>query len=172
MAYAAASDVYMLTPALVLPSGSFDASTCPTLTQVNTWLSAGSAIIDTSLYSAGLNPIPAGNTAYALATQINALFGAWMAERSKTNSIISATERQRADLFKKDFDDLLAMLVGMDLSRAGVGTTNSRAYAGGISQSDKQSVSSNPDRVPTRFSRGMGRNPERLDPNQSTSSAS
>jgi hypothetical protein len=172
MAYASASDVYMLTPALVLPASGFDVSTCPTLTQVNSWLSAGSAIIDSTLYTAGLNPIPAGAASYPLATQVNALFGAWMAERSKSNAIISATERQRADLFKKDFTDLLAVLSGMDLSRAGVPEASSRVYAGGISQSDKQTAAANTDRVPTRFSRGMGRNPLRLDPNQVNSSAS
>ena len=34
-----------------------------------------------------------------------------------------------------------------------------RAYAGGISVSDKQAVAANGDRVRSRFTRGMGRNP-------------
>ena len=161
MPYCSASDVYSLTPGLVKPASIFDTSTCPTLGEVNVWLSTGSSVIDTRLAAAGYSPIPTSSVAYGMAQQANALYGAWFAERSRINARISADERTRADMFKRDFEALMDTLVEMDLSFAGVTQLGSGPYAGGISVSDKDSVTSNTDRVKPRFTRGMGRNPDR-----------
>ena len=159
MGYCAASDVYALVKNLVLPSGSFDAATCPTLNDINSWISAGSSVIDTELADAGYNPIPSSTAPYGLASQINSLFAAWLAEDSRVGAMIQAGERTRAFIFNRQWNTLLTLLSTRDLSRAGVTTMGSRAYAGGISVSDRQSVSSNTDRVKPRFTRAMGHNP-------------
>ena len=159
MAYASASDVAGLTRNLIAPGSTFTTSTSPTLASVNGWLSAGSALIDTRLASAGYGPIPAGNVAYDLAVQANAAFGAWWAERSRTNARVATNERTRADYFKKDFNDLMDVLLALDLSRGGVSQT-SVAYAGGQSVADKDTVEADGDRVQPRFVRGMFENPE------------
>ena len=166
MAYAAASNVYALTPGLVKPASAFGAATCPTDTEVAIWLSSGCAIINARLAGAGYGAIPATSAAYDLAVAANALYGAWMAERSRINARVSADERTRADMFKRDFEFHLQQLLSLDLGRSGV-TQTSRAYAGGISKSDKSTVEGNSDRVPSRFTRGAFRHNERLSPGSS-----
>lgn len=161
MAYASASDVFAYTRALIAPSGSYDASSCPTLTDVNLWLSSGCSIINARLGSVGYGAIPATSAAYNLALTANALYGAWQAERSRVNARVSADERTRADMFKKDFYDHLKDLVGLDLSRMGVTKERSGVYMSGISVSDKATVEDNTDRVTPRFKRDQHRNSER-----------
>ena len=100
-----------------------------------------------------------GTAPYGLATQINALFAAWLAESSRLSAMVQAGERTRADVFFKNWNSLLTLLSTRDLSRAGVTTMSSRAYAGGISVSDRATVSGDSDRVAPRFTRGMGSNP-------------
>ena len=169
MAYASTCDVYALTPGLVKPASAFDSATCPTLTQVQFWLSSGCSVINARLESVGYSAIGTGTTASELAAAANALYGAWMAERSRINARISADERTRADQFKDDFEWHLDLLLGLDLSRAGVSQT-SKAYAGGISRSDKSTVESDTDRVTPRFSRGMYDNAEALRPGPNSAS--
>lgn len=172
MGYCSASDVYALVKNLILPSGSFDANTCPTLNDINSFISSGSAVIDTELADAGYQPIPATAAPYGLATQCNATFAAWLAESSRVGANILPGERTRADQFLKSWQTLLNLISTRDLSRSGVPTYSSRAYAGGISLSDKRAVASNTDRNPTRFFRDMNRNPLRSDPNQFLNTAS
>ena len=159
MAYANASHVYSHVYALIKPASEFDSSTCPSLAEVNTWLTGGCAVINARLAGNGYGAIPATSAAYDLAVSANALYAAWMAERSRISARISADERTRADMFKKDFEFHMDMLLGLDLSRTGVSQT-STAYAGGISKSDVASIESNSDRVAPRFKRGQFANPE------------
>jgi len=171
MAYASASDVAGYTPNLVSPASTFDSSTSPALAQVNNWLSAGCAVINTRLAGAGYAAIPATSGVYDIARDANALYAAWRAERSRINTRVSADERTRADMFKRDFEFLLDELTNQDLSRSGV-TATSVAYAGGISVADKLSVESDGDRVMPRFSRGQFSNPRALTPSGDTSGCS
>ena len=159
MAYASASHVFAHCYSLVKPASEFDTTTCPTLGEVNQWLSSGCAVINARLAGAGYGAIPATSAAYDLALAANALYGAWMAERSRVGARVSADERTRADMFFKDFKFHLDQLLELDLSRTGVSQT-SRAYAGGISYADVSSVESDSDRVRPRFKRGQGRNTE------------
>jgi hypothetical protein len=69
---------------------------------------------------------------------------------------VAATERTRSQMFMDQFNNGLDALVAMDLSRAGV-SSQSRLYAGGISQSNKDAVAADTDRVPSRFNRGQFR---------------
>lgn len=166
MAYASASDVAALTKNLVGGTGDFTDSSSPNVTQVDFWLSTGSAIINTRLAGAGYSPIPESSEAYGMAAQINAVYAAWMAERSRTNARSNPGERTRSDLFKDDFKMLLEMLLDMDLSVVGVpiltgSSTRARPYAGGISVSDKETVRANTDRTTPRFGRDMNSDPLR-----------
>lgn len=152
MAYASASDVAALCRNLLGSASEFDTSTSPTLTQVTAWLSSGCAAINARYGGA----ISSATDAYNLATQANALFAAWFAERSRINARVSADERTRADMFKRDFDAILEMLDMLDYADMGITPPSSgAAWAGGISRSDKQTIESNSDRVKPRFSRGM-----------------
>src|SRR3990167_9271624 len=115
MAYCSASDVAGLTPNLVSPASTFDTSTSPALAQVNNWLSAGCAVINMRLAGAGYSSIPTTSAVYDLARDINALYGAWRAERSRINTRVSADERTRSDMFRKDMEFLLDELTSQDL---------------------------------------------------------
>lgn len=165
MAYAAASDVFAHVRSLIAPASAFSASTTPAEDEVTFWLSSGSSLIDARLAGAGYGPIPTTSAAFGLATVANALYGAWMAERSRVNAMISADERTRADMFKRDFEFHLEQLVMLDLSRMGVPRAAvGRAFAGGISRGDKAARQADGDRVPSRFTRGQFGNPESLRP--------
>ena len=175
MAYASSSDVAILTPHL-LPSGSvsgsdFSASTYPTLNAVNSWLSSGCAIINTKLASYGYDAIGATSGAYEFARDLNALYGAWRAERSLLSSRVSKMENSRADFFKKDFYEGLDMLCKLDLSNMGVtrGKAPPADYLGGMSQSDKELTESDTDRVVPRFESGQFKNQSTQKPQRSKS---
>lgn len=159
MAYASASDVSALTPTFLSGSSAstFTSNTCPTLTQINGWLSNGSAIIDTKLASKGYDPIASTSGAYEFAKQANALYAAWFAERTLESSRVSKMENTRASTFKQDFLDMLEMLISLDLSQMGVtrGKKPPADYAGGIDKSDKEITESDTDRVLPRFGRGQ-----------------
>lgn len=172
MAYAAASDVSALTRNLIGGASelTFTVATCPTLAQVNVWLTTGCAVINSRLAGIGYDPIPSGTAPYEVAQQANACYAAWFAERSRQNARTSADERARADIFKEDFETLMEILLDMDLSQSGVVQT-SRAYAGGISVSDKDTVEEDPDRVQPRFVRGMFANSEANAPVANTSAS-
>ena len=159
MAYCPSSSVAALTRNLVAGACDYDSSTSPNQAQVNSWLSSGCALINNRLGSAGYSAIPATSGAYDLAAQANALYAAWMAERSRINARTTADERTRADMLKKDFEYMLAALVGDDLSRVGVSQSGT-VYAGGISHSDKDSVKGDSDRIAPRFTSGQFRHPQ------------
>ncbi len=114
----------------------------------------------------GIAMTEATSPAYGLAQQINAIYGAWMAERSRTNARSQPGERTRADMFKDDFKFFLEQLFMNDLSLAGVPAATSsvsraRPWAGGISVCDKESAQSDSDRVKPRFGRDMHSDPLR-----------
>lgn len=157
MSYGSASDVGALTRNLLGSASEFDTTTCPTLVQITAWLSTGCALIEATLADRGYSTIPTSSAVYGVAAQANALYAAWMAERSRINARLAQGERTRADMFKKDFYDLLDILKGFDLSSLSLTQTRT-SYAGGISVSDKNAVEDNSDRVQPRFTRGDFRN--------------
>lgn len=155
-AYASASDVAALCRNLLGPEPNFSDATSPTQTQINSWISSGCAVINANLASRNYGAIPQSSPAWEMARDINALYAAWMAERSRTLTRITADERTRADMFKRDYKEQLDALMVLDMSALGVAQTGA-AYAGGISAADKATQESNTDRVTPRFVRGMGR---------------
>lgn len=166
MAYCSASDVGILCQNLLGKAEEFDTSTSPTLTAITMWLSTGCGLINTRLAGEGYSvPIPTTSEAYDVARQANALYGAWMAERSRLNTRTAVDERTRADMFRNDFYELLSQLIDSNLSLAGVSSqSQGKAYAGGISVSDKATVESDTDRIKSRFNRGQFRNPSAQEP--------
>ena len=171
MGYASSSDVAALTPHLLSGASDFSTSTSPTLSIINTWVSAGSSLVNARIATMGYGAIPTNSAAYDFARQANALYAAWMAERSRMSARVSRDENTRADYFKRDFNDALNMLVGLDLSRMGVTKSNQPPanWAGGISATDKEANESDSDIVQPRFGRDQFRNRESLNPRQSSS---
>ncbi len=169
MSYASASDVSSLTRHLLGSASTFDTSSSPTLVEVTVWLSSGSSIINAKLASKGYDAIGATSLAYEFARQANALYGAYIAERSRLSARVSKQENTRGDVFKSDFEDMLEMLVGLDLSRMGVGRSLGppTPFAGGISREDKENYEADTDRIAPRFARGMFENSETQKPDTS-----
>lgn len=162
MAYASGSAVAALTKNLNGGEPTYTDTSCPTRLEVEHWLSTGCSLIEVELANNGYDAIPSTSKAYGLASQVNAVYAAWMAERSRNNARGAAGERTRADLFREDYERLLKTLIHSDLSRLGVpelGTTDSATaaapYAGGIHVDDKESVAADTNRVRPRFGRGM-----------------
>lgn len=167
MAYASASDVAALTKNLAGGESTFTESSSPTLAQVETWLSTGCALINAKLLNQGYGALTtAQGAAYELAKTVNALYAGWLAERSRTNARSNPGENTRADMLKEDFEWHLEQLMGFDFGQFGMSKSSrrARAYAGGISVADKDTVRDNTDRVAGKFSRGMTGDPERIDP--------
>ena len=159
MGYCTSCAVYSHVFSLVKPASAFDTTTCPSLNDITDWITTGCAVINTKLTSLGYSAPAASTAVYEMLGQANAFWAAALAEDSRINARISADERTRGDRFMRQFDNLMKLLGTMDLSRAGLSQVTA-GYAGGISISDKDSVSSNTDRVSPRFWRGRGRNPE------------
>ena len=173
MSYSSASDVSALAPHLLGSSGSFDASSNPTLTEVNSWLSTGCGIIEATIGTRGYGAIGVSSPAYGIAQAAESFYGAWMAELSLISARINYTENTRDERFKRAFQSQLDILMKLDLSVLGVSRSRSiaLAYAGGISQSDKD-ANDDGDIVQSRFQRGQFMNPEGTTPVSNTPSAS
>jgi hypothetical protein len=155
MAYASTGDVAALCRNLLGQYADFNMSTSPTSAQVEMWLSAGCALINTTIFGRNFSQaVPPNSAAYDFIAMANAQYAAWMAERSRTLASVQASERTRADMFKRDFNDSLALIKTLSLGQAGV-AQQSNVYTGGISQADKQAEESNQDRVTSRFVRGQ-----------------
>jgi hypothetical protein len=155
MAYASACDVAALCRNLLGNASNFESSTSPNVTQINMWLSAGCALINTTIFGRNYTQaVPPNSAAYDFIAMANAQYAAWMAERSRTLASVQASERTRGDMFKRDFNDSLALIKTLSLGQAGV-SQQSNVYTGGISQADKQAEESNQDRVAARFVRGQ-----------------
>lgn len=158
MPYASASDVGALCHNLLDSESSFSATTAPTLTDIESWLSSGCSIIEAQLGSWGYTT-PVANTAgiFPWLTELNALWAAARAELSRTNITIGPGERTRGQVFEKMFWDGMRQLKEMDLTAGGVNRSSARAsiYGGGISKIDKDGQESDSDRVAPRFKRGQ-----------------
>jgi hypothetical protein len=157
--YCTTCAVYSHVYSLVKPASAFDTSTCPSLSDVEQWITTGCAVINTYLAGKGYGVPTSGTALHEMLGQANALWAAALAEDSRVSARISADERTRGDRFYRQYEKLMAMVDRMDLSRAGLSQT-SVAYAGGISKADVSSVESNSDRVKPRFKRGQFANPE------------
>ena len=159
MGYCTTCQVYSHVFSLVKPASAFDTTTCPTLNDVNDWITTGCAVINTHLSSLGYSAPTASTALYEMLGQANAFWAAALAEDSRISARVSADERTRGDRFFRQFEKLMDRIGALDLGRAGLSQT-SVGYMGGRSRSDKDSVNSDSDRMPARFVRGQFRNPE------------
>jgi len=159
MAYCSTSDVAAYCSNLITGASDFSASTVPTQAQVTRWLSSGSALIDSALMQRGFAPVSDSScTLYQEFSEMNALYGAAKAETARTNVRLAPGERTRGQVFAKEFADWLKELQSRDLSRAGLSYSH-LGYVGGVSIADKDTVSSDTDRVSPRFNRDEFKNP-------------
>lgn len=173
MAYSSASDVSSLCRNLIAPSKAFTLSTCPTLTEVNSWLSSGCSLIELKLGSCGYGlPAASGTVIYDHLSHLNTIYAAGWAHNSRMTATVTADERTVGDRYLMAFDKEIGNLCEYDLTLVGLSRVGSRdLYAGGISVSDKQRQENLPDRVSPRVSRGMFSFPGTIDPHGTTASS-
>ena len=161
MSYGSASGVAAITQNLISGQRNYSSSTSPTLQSVDSWLSSGCSIIETALLSKSYSvPVAATARVYGQIAHLEELYGAAMAELSRTNVRLGPGERTRGQVFLEMFNDGLAALMKLDLDDAGLtlatqSDSTGVLYAGGISSADKSSVEDNTDRVEPRFTRGQ-----------------
>ena len=172
MSYAGASSVAALCKNLLGGRPGFSTSTCPTINEVNSWLSSGCAIIESTLAGCKYTvPVANGTTAYDWLAQLNALYGAAYAELSRTNVTLAPGERTRGQVYLEQFEMGLGKLCNGDFTLAGLSrTTSGKLYTGGISIGTKQTYESNSDRVGPKFFKGLGRFDETIEPGSTTAS--
>ena len=157
MAYAIVSDVAALCPEILQGEADFGSSTSPTSAEVERLLSAGCSILESHLKSWGYSPPPGSDSAvWGWLKHLNALYAAAMIELSRMNVSLSPEERTRAEYLNNQFWEELDRLRKLDLTDSGMSrSSKGPLYAGGISQSDKDSFDLDTDRVPPRFGRGQ-----------------
>lgn len=158
--YCSSSDVAALTPNLVNAASDYSASTVPTQTQLNTWISAGSSLIDNALKSRGYAvPTDTTTSPFIQLRDLNTLYAAAKAEMARANTRLAPGERTRGQVFAEDFRKGLEDFFQQDLSLAGLTHTN-YGYVGGISEDERITVEDDTNRTPMRFTRGKFDNPE------------
>ncbi len=179
MSYSTASGVAAYCSKNLLgPDRLFTESTCPTLNQVEEYLSSGCAIIETVLAGARYaTPVPATAGVYGWVSSLNALWAAAHAELYRMNTTMGPGERGRGQLLYDYFWSELEKLIlgiggnGNDLTLVGLTRTSvGKLYVGGISVSDKQLWESDTDRVTPRFATGLFSFPGTIKPTARSSS--
>ena len=157
MAYASASQVANYTPMLT-DEGRFTPTTRPPLSAIEHWLSAGCALIEATLASAGFRvPVEASDPIYDAVVDLNALYAAAQAEYSRLTVRVTDDANTRAAIFQRRFRDGLQQIAALRPGDAATVSTARKGYIGGVWKSDKEDVSDDSDRIPTRFSRGQFR---------------
>jgi hypothetical protein len=125
---------------------------------VNSWLSSGCTKIHTALQGAGYNvPITTSTPAlYGTVRQLEAFYGAAMAELSRRSSRVDSRERTRYEVFMDLFNDGLKDLVSQDLAQVGVAVSGTaKIHIGGTSKDRKEVLEEDKDRVEPAFRRGL-----------------
>jgi hypothetical protein len=155
--YSTCAQVAALIPNLLNGASSFDGldtAIRPSSAQLVGFMSSGCALIEARLGALGYSTPVTGGVAGFVA-DLESTYAAYRAELARGSPRTSSGERTRAEAFKKAFDDGLKELALMDLSRAGIGVAESKFYGGGISESDKETVEDDTDRVAPRFFGGV-----------------
>lgn len=155
MTYASASDVALHCPEVVTSGCNFSDTSHPTLTQVERFLDMGYSRINARLAARG-HGTPVGATAavYDELVGLEALYAGARVQMARMSSRLGPRERAKGEVLMERFDKELDRLMGLDLSRAGVGVVSAgKLYAGGISKADKTGYEDDTDRVAPRFKR-------------------
>jgi len=157
MAYASASQVAAYTP-MLLDEGRFTPTTKPPLSAVEQWLSAGCGLIEATLASAGFRtPIDPSDPIYSAVVDLNALYAAAQAEYARLTVRVTDDSNTRAALLMRRFEDGLHRIASLRPDAAAAVSTPRKGYIGGVWKSDKEDVTDDSDRIPTRFARGQFR---------------
>lgn len=157
-AYAAASDVAGMCRNLLGPATMFGASTSPTLATVNTYLSSGCGILESTLQNKGYTvPVAVGTAARDWLQNLNMLYAAGMSELTRVNITLTPGERTRGQVLLEYFWKQLNYFTSLNLASMGVtrSATVGTLFVGGTSKTSKDSYNANSDRVAPRFARGM-----------------
>lgn len=176
MAYASSSDVAALCSDLLGPEHNFSESSCPSLDEVNSFLSSGCGIIESHLGTWGYStPVASGTGLYDWLTNLNSLWGAAYANFQRITATVRPGERTRGQVYEQMFWSNLEKLGTMDLTAlGGVSVDTSRGgtiFVGGISVDSKQSYDDDSDRVKPRFNRDQFGFPGTTKPAPITSSS-
>lgn len=173
MSYSSASSVASLTRNLT-GNKQYSTSTCPTINEVNQWLSSGCAIIESRLAGCDYSvPVTGGTAAYDWLGQLNTLYAAAWAEMSRTTATLEPNQATKGQIFLEEFWNQLDMLCKGDLTLAGLSLVSAgrgAIYAGGTMVSEKRIWERDSGRVKSRFSRRMFRTPGTLEPGGYTAS--
>jgi len=166
MSFSSASDVSAMCQHLLSGSDMFSTATCPTLSEVTEWLSSGCEIIEARIAGKGYSITSLSSTPIGKwLRDINAYYGVWHVELSRSNAILQPGQRTRFQVFQKMFWDGLNEIISMDLTTMGVSRSSTGAiYVGGISYADKETFEADTDRVPPRFRRGQFSFPDNIKP--------
>lgn len=157
-AYAAASDVAGMCRNLLGPATAFSSSTSPTLATVNTYLSSGCGILESTLQNKGYTvPVAVGTAARDWLQNLNMLYAAGMSELTRVNITLTPGERTRGQVLLDYFWKQLDKFVALDLTTMGVtrGSTKGTLFVGGTSKASKDTYDTATDRVAPRFARGQ-----------------
>jgi len=157
-AYAAASDIAGMCRNLLGPATGFGTSTSPTLANVNSYLSSGCGIIESTLSSKGYDvPVAEGTAARDWLRNLNMLYAAGMSELTRINITLTPGERTRGQVLLDYFWKQLGQFTALDLTTMGVTRSTSRGtlFVGGISEASKDTYDTDSDRIAPRFARGM-----------------
>jgi hypothetical protein len=150
MAYATVQEVHAWAPAL------FNRNDAPSDPDVRMWLADGAAMIDIALKGRGYNvPVASTADAYNVLRNLNAKYAAAQAWHSRMVSAAAPGATTQGDKLEALFKNGLKALLDGDLSGMGLSPTSDRFYVGGISESEKESVEDDTDRIMTVFRRGM-----------------
>ena len=173
MPYSSASSVAALTRNLT-GNKQYSTSTCPTINEINSWLSSGCAVIESKLAGCDYSvPVTGGTVAYDWLGQLNTLYAAAWAEMSRTTATLEPNQRTKGQVMLEEFWHQMDMLCTGDLTLAGlsyISAGRGAIYAGGTKRSEKQIWEQDSGRVRSRFSRGMFRTPGTLEPGGYTAS--
>lgn len=157
-AYATGSDVANMCRNLLASSSTFTASTVPTQAAVNSYLSSGCGILESTLQSKGYTvPVASGTAARDWLRNLNMLYAAGMSELTRINITLTPGERTRGQVLLDYFWKQLGQFTALDLTTMGVTRSTSRGtlFVGGISEASKDTYDTDSDRIAPRFARGM-----------------
>ena len=111
MAYGTAAGVSALVPAV----GALNASSLPTLAQVEAWLAQGAATIDRTLADAGYAmPVSPAAGVYPELTALNELYAAAYVVMARGLDSVSGQSENRSSQWMQQFHDRLAALADSD----------------------------------------------------------
>ena len=155
--------VETLCASLTAGGSRFDASTQPTRLQVDRFITTAHAEIALMLESAGFSSSQTNATVLALLQSFNARAAAYEVEISRGSAgFVSPESTQRGSMFYRWRKDFAELLDGSGLARLGgvvLAASASGVTMGGVSISDKETISTDTDMQRLSFGVDLHKNP-------------